>query len=445
MPPKNEERRLSRRGLLKTLGLAAAASPFLPLLNASGQEASMPRRLVLFFTPHGTIRDEWLPTGGETDFVLPRILQPLERHRSRLLVLDGLHVRAGESVGAPHTKGPPLLWTGSPLREDMTFSRDEPGGTIYFGWNSGPSVDQVIAERVGTELPYRSLELGVKSGYNHPGHRMIYRGPEQPLSPEADPHALLDRLFGDGSGAAAQARRRAERRSVLDAVKGELGPMRGRVAAADREKVDSHLEAIREIERALQGMTSCDPVDIGAPVDPFADPNIPVILEAQMKILAQALACDMTRVASLQYRVGENDGSVYEWLGVDREQHHLITHENNASAEEELTTIYTWYAEKFGGLLDLLDVVPEGDGTMLDNTLVVWGSEIGRGWDHSFDNIPFVLAGGASGAVRPGRFLSYEDVEHNRLLVSLCHAMGLSDIDTFGSLDTGSGPLPGLI
>ena len=153
----------SRRALLGGLAGAATLAPFVPVTSRAA-EAGPIRRLVLLFTPHGTVRDAWLPTGSETGFALPTILAPLERHRDHLVVLDGLRIDDA-SVGAPHTKGSPLLWTASPLIEDQTFSRDDGNGVYYYGWNSGPSIDQVIADALNPPTPWRSLELGVINGH----------------------------------------------------------------------------------------------------------------------------------------------------------------------------------------------------------------------------------------------------------------------------------------
>jgi hypothetical protein len=169
-------------------------------------------------------------------------------------------------------------------------------------------------------------------------------------------------------------------------------------------------------------------------------------LDLQQDLLVASLACDMTRVASLQYRLGENDSDRYTWLGINHEGHHGLTHAGDSNVVERanLTKIYTWYADRFARFLDRLAAVKEGNGTLLDKTLVVWGSELGKGNNHSFDRVPFVTAGGCGGGVRTGRFLEYPaGTPHNRLLVSMCHAMGRADIETFGATDTGRGPLPG--
>jgi hypothetical protein len=165
-------------------------------------------------------------------------------------------------------------------------------------------------------------------------------------------------------------------------------------------------------------------------------------------MLAASLACGLTRVGSLQFRPGENDGGqegIYTWLGHTME-HHLTTHDSSAPAQAMITEIYRWYAERFAYLLTQLDRYPEADGgSLLDHTLVLWGSEIGEGATHSIDNVPFVIAGGGRGGVNGGQYLRVSSAMVQRLLVTLCHYMGMSDIQTYGTIDHGSGPLAGIL
>lgn len=440
--------RISRRALLGSLGASVALSPFIPLLEAEGQEAK-PLRLILWFTPHGTIYDNWKPSGGQTDFTLSPILKPLERVRSKINVLDGLKIKA-DGVGAPHTKGPPLLWTASPLNDDMTFTREDGSGGMYYGWNSAPSLDQVIAAKLDPATPYRSLEFGVRSGGNHPGSRMIYTGKETPLAPETNPWKAYDRLIGDiGKTTEELTQLKAERKSVLDVVGGELDALSTKVSSADKKKIDAHLQAVREVEMRLQNSNiACEGPVLGNEVDANKSSNTPVVMDAMISLMAASLSCGLTQFASMQYRVGENDGGyLYDWLGLTTLEHHLLTHEadSNASAKADLTKIYTWYTEMFAKFLEKLDAVPEGNGTMLDNSLVVWGSELGKGNSHSFDKIPFVVAGGAGGKLTTGRYLQFDGVEHNRLLVSMAQLMGMPEMDKFGATDPKSGSLAGFI
>jgi hypothetical protein len=178
-------------------------------------------------------------------------------------------------------------------------------------------------------------------------------------------------------------------------------------------------------------------------VNSGSNENAPVVTDAHMQIMARAAACDLTRVMSLQYRVGENDNNPYPWLGVT-DGHHTLTHagDNDLVARDKLIKIYAWYAEMFGKLLGYLDAIPEAGGTVLDNSIVVWGSELGKGNSHDFRRTPFVFAGRAGGKVAGGRYLELpRGTSHSRLLVSMCQLMGLGDITTFGKNDNGTGPL----
>ncbi len=434
----------TRRSFLQALGVSGAAAPFIPLLDAHAQE--VPKRLVLFFTPHGTIDSAWKPTGTETAFTVGPILAPLQPliDKKKVNILSGLDIYQGTGPGAPHTKGPPLLWTASPLM-DGTFVREDGSGGRTFGWNSAPSVDQVVAKRVAMNVttPYPSLELGVSSGGSFPGARMSYSAPSQPRTPQSNPYTLVGNLFAGGNNKAYE-QLRAERRSTIDLLKPELDAIKGKVGGEDRLKIDAHLSSIRGIETRLAATaTTCTGPNLGTPVNTGALASIPALVDAQMQIMARALACNLTRVISLQYRVGENDGNPYPWLGVN-DGHHSLSHAADADmvARDKLIKIYTWYAQKFADLLTYLDAIPEAGGTVLDNSLVVWGSELGKGNSHDFRRAPFVVGGRAGGKVAGGRYLEYpRGTNHCRLLVSMCQLMGLTDVQTFGSNDNGTGPL----
>lgn len=435
----------SRRQLLLGMGASALCAPFLPLLNVSGQEAA-PRRVVLFFTPHGTVWDKFRPTGSETDFQLSPILKPLEALKKKIVVLDGVGIRA-DGPGAPHTKGPALLFTASPLLDDGAFTRDDCSGGCTFGWNSGPSFDQVLAARMAGVTPYKSLELGVKSGGGFPGAHISYAGPKTPVPPRQDPVAAFNELFADISRPEGDtARTRRHRESVLKLVGSQLLGLESRVSSVDRPKVQAHREALADLSSQLFRpvpvcTTPTKPNSAGRPAD--AADSVPWFFDRQIELLVAALRCDLTRVASLQFRVGENDGYPYRFLGVP-EGHHTITHDTAPEKQAQLTKIYTYYAQRFAALLTQLDAVPEGTGTMLDNTLVIWGSELGTGHSHDFRNVPFVVAGGGAGGVRTGRYLKVAPgTYHNRLIVSAMRFMGM-DVEKFGSTDQERGSLVGL-
>ena len=171
-------------------------------------------------------------------------------------------------------------------------------------------------------------------------------------------------------------------------------------------------------------------------------------MDRQIELLASSLACGLTQVASLQFRPGENDGGaqgIYDWLGQTTE-HHLATHDSSTAAQDQIADIYRWYAGRFAYLLQKLDSFPEANGTLLDHTLVVWGSEVGNGATHDITNVPFVIAGGGLEGIAGGRYLQFPSGTMNqRLLVSLCHYMGFTDVQTFGTIDQGTGKLPDLL
>jgi hypothetical protein len=169
-------------------------------------------------------------------------------------------------------------------------------------------------------------------------------------------------------------------------------------------------------------------------------------IDAQSDLLTVALACGQTTIGSLQVRIADNDGSLYPWVGLDTAGHHTLSHDSSAEASAIRADVYRWYAGRFAHLLDRLAAIPEADGSrLLDHTMVIWGTELGTGWTHEIDNIPFVVAGGGARGLRVGRYLRPTGMTHNRLLVSAARFMGIPDLDQFGSSDTGSGPLPGLL
>jgi hypothetical protein len=444
--------RLSRRQLLVGAGAASLAplAPLVPLTEAEAQAEAFPLRLICWFTPNGTIRDEWLPAGGESDFTFKKILAPLETYKQKLLILDGLKFER-EGPGNDHMRGPHNMFAGSRLLDGSFTGGDM--GKDSSGWGSHVSIDQHVATKLDPKTPFKSLVLGVTPKVNpNVRHRLSYAAENQPIAPEIDPYALYQNAFASlagGTGAEALAkleRQRLERKSVIDLVSSELNGLSPQLGTNDRVKLEAHLQALRAIELRLENAGSDKECTVpGAParLDPYANDDHPAIGRAMMDLLATSIACDMTRVSSFMWS-GSTSDQRFTWLGID-EGHHTISHEPDdpgTAARQELIDINVWYAEQFAYFLGLLEGIPEGNGTALDNTLIVWGNELGRGNTHSNTEIPIIIAGGGS-VLKTGRKLSYDKLQINRLLVSLCHLMGLDD-QTFGNLDKGSGGLPGL-
>ena len=427
-------------GAFGALGTAASVFPWLAGQKAKAQGGVKPR-LVIFYTPHGTVRDRWLPSGTLNSFTLPQILQPLEPHREHITVVDGLDLGmtpAVRTMRVPHTFDMVSLLTGSDINTtDRDFMRSHFDGT-YFGWNLTESVDQAIAHRLpAMATPYRSIEFGIDCGNAAPQSRMSYSGPRIPKHPFNTPLQAYNQLFSDAFEPDRDVTTQ-RRQSVLDVVREDLEVVSRRLGAVDRARLDRHAGALRSIEDSLLATYTCSAPER----PPSMDAEFQV--DQQLDLLVASLACDMTQVATFQHKRGDNDNSLYPWAGLSSAGHHALTHDESEGALTTLAGVYTWYAQRFAHLLDRLSATDDADGTkLIDNTLVLWVTEIARG-RHSIDNIPVVVAGGAMGRHTGNRFLQ-TDGQTNRLLVSAFHAMGFDDVDTFGLADEGSGGVSGLL
>jgi hypothetical protein len=446
--------RLSRRALLRGAGGIAIGLPLLEAMSpwrrrASAATATPPKRFIVFFSPDGSIHENWVPTGTTTAFTLSRILAPLEAHKQSLVVLEGLENKVGGYSAHPgddHMKGMGTMLTGIGLLPGTT----QGGAGDPAGLAGGISVDQAIASGIGAGTKFKSLELGVQSGSGGTvwGYS-AYAGANQPLPPDNDPASVFNRVFaplaGDNS---ALLKQQAERRSVLDAVKQSYSKLNPKLGAADKAKLDQHLANIRDLEVRLTAGSGGACVKPAAPatIDYQANANFPAVGKLQMDLLLTALACDLTRVASLQWE--QSVGNVrFTWVdpAITR-GHHDMSHDGDAVTDtiEQLTKINIWYAQQLGYLLDGLQNTKEADGSsLLDHTLVLWVNELSRGNVHSHDKMPYLLAGGAGGALSAGRFLSYDHVPHNNLLVSCMNMMGVPG-STFGDPAFCTGPLANL-
>lgn len=425
--------RFGRRQFGLGVGAALIAAPFLGLVERTvrADDTKSAKRLIVFFTPNGTIHDHWRPTGSGANFDFPAgsILEPLAPHKSDLIICDGLDFKGFDN----HEAGMGAMLTGG-------------GGA---GTESaGMSIDQYVAGKIGEASRFPSLEFGVQTSAwgGNVQTRMSYGGPGLYVPPDDSPKSAFERMFGDiGQDDAAAARAMLRRQSVIDLVRGELGTLQKRVGAEERQKLEKHLDAIRKVETGLQGSGSCEAPLSPLDLDPYANDSFPAIGRAQTDLLVTALACGMTRVGSLQWShtVGP---TVFSWLG-QTEGHHSLSHSDssNAAGVAAFVAAERWFAGEFAYLLEQLKSRPdpEGGGTMLDTTVVVWAKELGDGRAHTCQDVPFILAGNAGGRWNTGRYLTFDGAPHQKLLVSICHAMGLTN-PTFGDPSNGTGPLDGL-
>jgi len=465
MQRRRGNRGLGRRELLKGLGLSAAALPFVPLLESRAEVGAAPKRLIVFCTTTGMTGrypDNWAPTGTTNDFSLSPILQPLGGGgmvnglpitdlSQDCLFFQGIDMKSyydSPNVGG-HPRGMGSILTGTPIMEGSMFSG---GGSESAGWAGGITVDQEVANHIGKDTPFSSLELGVDNfgGVGHLRYVLSYKGEAQPVPVESDPYAVFDRLFSDlALDPQELARLRAERLSVIDFLDRDMARFAGRVGRADLEKTEAHLDAIRSIEQRLTSGAGagCVLPELPEGINPNADADFPVAGRLQMDMIVAAMACGMTNVASLMWGPAPY-GSNFAWVpGVSgNSTFHELSHAgtNDTNSQNEIQAISRWFTEQYAYLLQQLKNIPEGDGTMLDNSLVVWVTDNAKSNNHSGNNMPYVMGGRAGGAVDPGRFLTYDDVPHNQLLVSICQAMGL-DTEQFGHPQYGEGGLVGVV
>ncbi len=403
--------------------------PFLAgLPSLRGAETPARRqRLVIMFSPNGTLPNEFWPAGGELDF--KSILAPLEPFKAQTLVLHGIANRVGGD-GDNHMRGMSCLLTGSELLPGNIRG----GGGSPAGWAGGISIDQEIKNflqsREETRTRFGSLEFGVAvPDRADPWTRMSYAGANQPVAPIDDPYQMFGKLYG-------RMKDRDSLVSVLDDVREDLTRVSSKLSARDKALLDQHVTLVRNLEQELTS-TEADkklahPMPEFDPSVELVNDNTPQISRMQIDLLVNSLANDMTRIATLQYMRSVGQAQM-RWLGIE-EGHHSLSHEpdSNTSAYEKLKKINTWFAGEFAYLAKRLSDTPEpmGEGSMLDNTLLVWTNELGKGNSHTLDNIPCIMIGGGAG-FKMGRSLNFEKAAHNRLWMAVAQSMG-HDLQAFG-------------
>jgi hypothetical protein len=450
--------RIHRRTLLRGAGGVAIGLPFLEAmlrpLETHAAAAMAPLRLVVFYSPGGTLLDQWRPTGTETQFTLSDLMAPLVPHQSQLLFLDGLNLSVTEiGEGHPHSRGMAALLTG---RELLPGTFVTGGGSVSFA--NGPSVDQVIAERIGQTLKFRSLEFstawaisgrslmdGAVAETSNASNQVTYAAANSPVPPMINPKVAFDRIFKDvgmGMPDAAAELEVKKSKSILDAVMGQYTSISAQLGAADKAKLQEHLELIRQMQASLSAGTSGESCLVpGAPTDASAI-DVPTKGKTMTDLLVASLACDLTRVGTMQWADSESKFPL-NFAPLNLTDHHHGYQHDTMFNPDALFKIYNWFGQNFAYLLERLASVKEGDGTMLDNTVVLWITEIQEPESHNQTNIPFIMAGGKNAGIKTGRWLKVPSQPHNNLLVSLLNVFGGAET-TFGHANYCTGALTGL-
>lgn len=443
---------LSRRTILKGMGVALS----LPWLEAMGLQTSWaagntpvkqaaPNRMAFLYVPNGVNMDGWrgginLKADAPLPSKLPPILQPLNNVRASISLLTGLaadKARSHGDGGGDHARAMSAFLTGA-----------QPRKTDGANIRSGVSADQIAAARLGDRTRLASLEVGTEAsklaGGCDSGYSCIYqsnmswRSATQPMPKEVNPKMIFERLFGSGTDLE-RVRRDAQRKSVLDAVRDDFRELNVRLGADDQRKLDEYFTAVRELELRIQKTATGNQPKL--PANILAPKGIPESYAEHLRQLADlvvlAFQTDTTRVSTF---VMANEGSnrAYPFINVREGHHNLSHHGNDTQKLAKIQDINLFHTAQLAYFLEKLQSVKEGDGTLLDHSMIVYGSGNGDGNRHNHDDLPILLAGRGCGTIRPGRHIAYEQqTPLNNLWVSLLNRMDIRDVqfgDSTGEL-----------
>jgi hypothetical protein len=425
---------LSRRMFLNGVGVTLAV-PFLEsmvpaLARAQAVKSAMPRtRFGCIYFPHGAIMPKWTPATDGAGFELSEILQPLKPFHQQINVVSGLEHKLayGSGATANHNRSAAAYLSGA-----FAKTGSEP--------HLGVTVDQVVAQKLGQDTPLPSLELMIESTSLNCGDGLScsyrdtisWQGPSSPLPMQNNPQVVFERLFGDGNTADLRKARRQQSLSLLDSVMGEAAALQRRLPSGDRARLDQYLTDVREIERRVQKAGQQLSEDLAVPPAPA---GIPPDVEEHIKLLfdLQTLAwqAEITRVSTFLL-CKELSTAVYPKSGV-RDAFHTLSHHSNIKENiDRFTILNRYHVGLFGYLLEKLRATPDGEGTLLDHSLVMYGSGMSDGNQHNHTDLPVVVAGGASGRLKGGRHIrNPKNTEMANLLVSMLNVLGI-EADKFG-------------
>jgi hypothetical protein len=426
---------LPRRTFLRNFGITLA----LPMLDAmvpalslaKGRAANPAMRLGFIYVPNGIIMDRWTPIGEGAGFKLAPTMQALAPFRDRMLVLSGLAQASGRALGdgpGDHARAGATWLTG-------VHPKKTEGADIH----AGVSVDQIAARELGKTTQLGSLEIGLESptlaggcdsGYSCAYSNTIsWRSPTTPNPMEINPRSVFERLFGDGDSTnpAARLARLNEHRSILDYIAGDVGRLEEGLGASDRVKLTEYLEAIRDVERRIQlaeeQNTSLRLPTMQRPTSIPEEFNEHARL--MMDLMVIAYQTDMTRIVSCMI-AHEGSNRSYPSVGVSDGHHSMTHHDGDPAKIEKVVKINRLHAQTLAYLLQKMQSTPDGDGTLLDHSMILYGSSLGDGNAHTHDNLPLVLAGGACGQIKGGRHIRFpKETPMNNLLLTMLFKAGL--------------------
>lgn len=430
------KKHLSRRALLRGTGVALA----LPLLDAmipaataqSKTAANIKSRMGCIYVPHGAVMNKWTPTTFGSDFEFTEILQPLEKFRKWVNIISGLSLPLAygndASAGANHTRSS-AVWLSGVL----------PGTGAQA--SLGKTMDQIVAQYIGQDTPLPSLELAIEDGGLNCGvglscayrNTISWQTETSPLPMENNPQIIFERLFGDGSTVAERQARRVQSRSLLDSVIEEIHYLDRELPAGDRVRLEEYLNDVREIERRIELAGKLIPDDLDVPAAPAGIPNdFDTHIKLMFDLQVLAWQAEITRVSTMML-AKEVSNATYPDSGVRDPFHNLSHHSNNPENLDKLAQLNQYHVSMFAYLIEKLSAVPEGDGTLLDNSMLLYGSGMSDSNQHNHDPLPMLLVGGASGGLQGGRHINsaVDKAPASNLLLGMLKTLGIP-VEKFG-------------
>jgi hypothetical protein len=442
---------LSRRRFLRGLG-ACIAIPALESMRSGGLLAAeaggaaklaatatgAPLRMAFVYFPNGAIQPNWWPKGEDRAFELARTMEPLAGLREQIQIMSGLdHVNAtpGPDGAGDHARASGTFLTG--VRVKKTAGADI---------QAGISIDQVAAAQVGHLTRFPSLELTCdsvrKSGNCDSGYSCAYqynlswRSPNTPVAPEPNPRLLFERLFGSGAPgerAANLERRQAQQRSIMDFVLDDARTLQRELTSRDKQKLDEYLFSVREIEKRIEKAEQFGTVpDPAMPTPAGVPPSYEEYIQVMYDMLILAFQTDSTRIATFLL-ANEGSNRAFSEIGIAEGHHFLTHHQNKQDMINKVAEIDLFYMKQFARFLEKMRATKDVDGkSLLDNSMIVYGSGNSDGNRHTHVNLPVILAGAGGGTVTPGRFVKYNGVPMSNLLLSMADRLGVNGVTRLG-------------
>ena len=423
---------LSRRTVLRGMG-AAISLPLLdamiPASTALANTAARPApRMGFIYFPHGAVMNRWMPTTTGTDFEFPQILKPLAPYKSHVTVVTGLRNKGGESAD-PHG-----IMAGTWLSCVLPNDRNGP--------DRGVTTDQLAARHIGQDTPLPSLEIageggvatcsnaGAGCGF---GSTIAFRTPTQPLPMENNPRKIFYQLFGQGDTTDERKAIIEETGSILDYVMDKAAGLEKRLGASDKAMMGDYLDSVREVERRIRKMSAKADSKIALPDAPLGIPeDFGEQLSVMFELMALAYQANMTRIVSFMM-AKEVSMRTYNQIGVSDAFHPLSHHQNDPAKLDRLAKIQTYHSDMFAKFVKRLSTMPDGDGTMLDHSIILYGSNMSNSDLHNNDPLPAAVVGRGYGRIKGGQHLHYaQDTPFANLLVTLLDRAGVP-IESLGN------------